>query len=264
MKRYFEHHSEMLPALCKRVDAAHPPKTPADLAAVLSHWIERIVSLAPELAIGLSTDFERHALERIPKLQQTHRLVVSPYSAALGGTMKMWRHRWISLFGQESVADASREGVLRAQGLLTYFSEVKLGFTRSDFNAEETWQTMNEATRNRLLDFMNDDAERQDLITAEESIRHRLRVQQHQEPTRDEIEAYVNAAERYVGRLEAVWDGATIALPIAFGAVSDDWQLAAELAVGLFCSKRLLGDRSKRLVETVVGRIQIVRALGRN
>lgn len=263
LERYFATHSDALPALCALVDAAHPPKTAAELAAVLSHWIERLVSFEPELAAHLVTDFEKHAHERIPDLKQIHSLVVSPYSSALGGTMKMWRRHWSSLFGEENVAELSREGLLRSQALLSYLSEVKLSLTSSDLSAEQVWASMTEGTRLRLLDFLGDEAERTDLIAAEERIRRGLAVQGVQEPTREEIRAYLDDAQRTVGRLEAIWDGAQIALPIAFSLVSDNWLLAAEVSVGLFCSKRLLGDQSRRIVEALVGKVQIVRTLSR-
>ncbi len=263
LERYFAAHSDALPALCVLVDAAHPPKTAAELATVLSHWIERLVSFEPDQAARLATDFEKHAHERIPELKQMHRLVVSPYSAALGGTMKMWRHRWSSLFGEENAGKLSAEGLLRSHPLLSYLSEVKLSLTSADLSAAATWGSMTEATRLGLLDFLGEEQERTDLIAAEERIRRGLASGTGQEPTREEIKAYLDGAERTVGRLEAIWDGAQIALPIAFGAVSDNWLLAAEVGVGLFCSKQLLGDRAQQIVEALVGKVQIVRSLGR-
>lgn len=255
---------EALPVLFSLADPAHPPRTAAELAAVLSHWIERVVSFEPELAAPIIEDFEKYAHQRIPELKQVRRLVVSPYSAALGGTMKMWRHHWSSLFGEESVAEVLREDLLRSRVLLSYLSETTLGLTLSDLSAEQTWQSITEATRCRILDFLIDAQARIDLIAAEEHIRTGLAAQGAQDPTRDDIRAYMAEAERTVNRLERIWDGAKIALPIAFGAVNNSWLLAVEVGGGLFCSKQLLGARAQAIVENLIGKVQIVRTLKRH
>lgn|GEM_PF-6783250 len=262
LRRYFTAHAELVPELARLTDPAHPATTATQLAEVLSHWIERLLSFEPELGTPIARDFEKNARERIPDLKRLHRLAVSPFSAALGGTMKMWRHRWSSLFGDEGIAEVSGEGLLRSRELLSYLSEVKLSLTASDLATEQTWRSMAEATRLRLLEFLQDEQETADMIAAEERIRTALAARGEQDPTREDIRAYLADVERTVRRLGGIWDGARIALPIVFGAVSENWLLAAEVGVGLVCSRRLLGDRAQHIVEGLIGKVQLVRTLG--
>jgi hypothetical protein len=259
---YFEANPANASALYNRFEAAQQPDTPKKLAAILSMWIERLVAVRPEYKPSF-VNFEKDAYQKIPELARLQGLEVSAYSAALGGTMKVWRHRWASLFGAEEVMALSREEIVKSRPIVSYISECRLGFASSDFKSKQTWP-MTEASRQKLLDHLQHDATRHDLISAEAQMRRRLCTEQERDPTRDEIKGYVDSCDRSINQLKKVWDTIQIALPTTFGIVCNDWHAAAELGLGLFASKRLLGEPAERAMEKMIGKIQVVRLLRPN
>ena len=260
LEEEFRNNPEDAIALYDRVGAVHPPSTPTELASTLSHWLERVAALEPEISEELRQEFEENAFETIPYLRQVHRLVVSPYSAALGGTMKLWRDRWTSIFGEHDANALSKEGILREKPLFDYLTDVEFGLTASDLGSADVWTRLTDSSRRKILDFILEDDKRNDLILSERTIRNRLASQEGGDTTREEIRDYLNSAEITAARLENFWEGAQIATPIAFGILSESMLVAMEVGIGVFFSRNFT-RRIRPIVEGLIPELQVVRVL---
>lgn len=249
--------------LCAAVKAAHPPTDAASLASVLAQWLERLASFEKDVAADISEGFERHVIDRVPELMRLQRLIVSPYTAALGGMMKIERSRWATLFGEESINDAILEGQVRLRTLNTYFSEVELNLDGVDLTSAELWNTIRHSERQKILDYLGDAERKADLLAVEEEIRIGLVAGGDRDPTRETIQAYVEKVEGDVENLRRLNDTLGIAVPIVFGFLSESVVAGLTVAGGFFSSKYLIGDHIRRVIECVIGKLRVVRVLGK-
>jgi hypothetical protein len=264
MQRYFESLSMVeVDRLCGVVKADHPPTDAPSLASILAHWLERLASFEPDLATVIGDGFEREVVDRTPELMRLQRLVVSPYTAALGGAMKIGRSRWVMLFGEEGLEEAILEGTVRFQSLNSYFSEAQLNLDALDLTSKDLWNTIRHSDRKRLLERLGDAERKADLLAIEEGIRIGLLGGGNQDPTRESVKAYVEKLEGEVETLRRLSDLLGIAASTAFGFLHESVLAGVSVATGFFSSKYLLGDRIRRLTEGVLRKLRVVRVLGK-
>jgi hypothetical protein len=249
--------------LCGAVKAARPPNNAASLASVLAQWLERLASFRPDLAAELSHGFEHDVVGRTPELMRLQRLIVSPHTAALGGMMKVERSIWATLFGEEGIDDAIMEGQVRLQALNTYFSEVQLSLDAVDLTNEQLWNTIRHVNRDDIIDHLSDTERKADLLAVEEQLRVGLIAGGDRDPTRDSIQAYVDKLEAEVENLSRFTNLLGIAASTGFSFLSQNVLVGVGIATGFFSRKYLLGDCIRRATEGVIGKIRVVRVLGK-
>lgn len=255
--------SDQLRRLCSAVTSAHPPKDASALASVLSQWLERLVAIDAEIAAEICDRFELRVIESTPELMRLQRLMVSPHSAYLGGKMKIERNRWASLFGEESIEDAIVDGQVRLQKLNAYFSEVVLKLDETDLTNAQQWHSMRSTERKKLLDDLGDTQKKADILAAEEELRVGLAFGGDRDPSRESIRTYV---ERLESQAKSVWrvrDTLSIAAPVVFGLLSESVVVGLTVAGGLFSSKYWFGERIRHFTESVIGKLRVVRILGK-
>lgn len=252
-----------LQRLCEGVKSAHPPSDARSLASVLAQWIERLATFEPEIAAKLGDQFERDVIGRVPELMRLQRLIVSPYTAALGSMMKIERKNWAALFGEESIDSLLIDGQVRFQNLNTYFSEATLSLDSVDLTSAELWKSIRHSERNKIIEYLSDEARKAELMAIEEEVRIGLVKGGDRDPTRKTIRRYVEKLNSEVENLRRLKDVFGIAAPIAFGVLSENVLAGLSVAGGIFSSKYLLGEHLRRLTENLIGKLRVVRVLGK-
>ncbi|MDY6990693.1 MAG: hypothetical protein SWQ30_21845 [Thermodesulfobacteriota bacterium] len=250
--------------LCGAVPAAHPPTDAHALAAVLAQWVERVASFDRKISEELGDGIEHNVVERVPELRRIQRLIVSPYTAALGAMMKIERRRWVDLFGEESIETLLIEGHLRLQSLNSSFSEVELRLDEVDLTSGNVWKAVRHVERQQLIDHLGDQRRKSDLIAAEEEIRIALAKGGNSDPTRADIKAYVDKLQREVDDLHRLAILIGIGAPVAFGFVHESIVAGLSVASGIFSSRLLLKERLRIAAEHALGKMRVVRLLGRD
>jgi hypothetical protein len=230
---------------------------------VLAHWIERLATFEPEITAELGDQFEHDVIGRVPELMRLQRLIVSPYTAALGSMMKIERNRWAALFGEETIDSLLIDGQVRFQNLNTYFSEVTLGLDSVDLTSAELWKNIRHSERNKIIEYIGDGTRKAELMAIEEEVRIGLVKGGDRDPTRETIQRYVEKLENEVEDLRRLKDVLGIAAPIVFGVFSENVLAGLTVAGGFFSSKYLLGERLRRLTESLIGKLRVVRVLGK-
>lgn len=147
--------------------------------------------------------------------------------------------------------------------LATYFSEAQLNLDAVDLTSEQLWNSIRHAERQRLLEHCGDAERKAHLLAVEEQLRLGLLAGGDRDPTRESVHAYVEKLEGEVEKLRRFSDLLGIAGSTAFGFLSESLLAGVSAATGFFSSKHLLGDRIRRVTEGVIGKLCVVRVLGR-
>src|SRR5208337_3188528 len=260
LKRYFD---SVPPAeierICQAVWAAHPPKDASSLASVLAVWLERLASFEPEIAAEVSDGFERHLIDRMPKLMRLQHQIVSPHTSALGGKMKIDRSRWAALFGEEGIDAAILKGHVALRKLNEYFSEVQLKLDERDLTNKQEWNNIRSADRKKIIDHLADSREKADLLAVEETLRAGLVAGGDLDPSRKSIIAYIEKLEGEEETLRGIGAGLGLAVSVAFPYLEQALLAGFDIAKGCFTTKQLLGDRIQRVTERVIEKVRVVR-----
>ncbi len=264
LRKYFGSlSSQELRRLCSAVKSAHPPQDASTLASVLSQWLERLVAIDAEEAAKIGDGFELEVIDRTPELMRLQAIMVSPDSVALGGELKIERSRWASLFGEENLEYVLVEGQVRLQKLNAYFSEVVLKLDETDLTNAQQWNLIRSSERNKLLKHLGDTQEKADILAAEETLRVGLASGGDRDPNRESIQEYVERLQSQVQNLHKVTAVMRIAAPVVFAFLSESVVVGLTVAGGLFSSKYFFGERIRHFTESIIGKLRVVRILGR-
>ena len=155
------------------------------------------------------------------------------------------------------------DGQVRLQKLIAYFSEVILKLDETDLTNAQQWQLMRSTERTKLLDVLSDTSKKSDLLVAEEELRVGLAFGGDRDPSRESIRAYVEKLESQAHSLLKLRDTLSIAAPVVFAMLTESQVVGLTVAGGLISSKYLFGGRIRHFAENVIGKLRVVRILGK-